>query len=103
MRKDESRGFSAVGRAEQVIEPAQDQVEQPEIKADEVDWKARSREWEKDGVKRYTTEIVADNIQLLGRRPDQNSENPATPSVASTGVVEAEAPIASAEGDDLPF
>ena len=68
-----------------------------------VEGKLQTRSWEKDGVKRYTTEIVADNIQLLGRRPDQNSENPATPSVASTGVVEAEAPIASAEGDDLPF
>lgn len=26
----------------------------------------RTREWEKDGVKRYSTEIVADQMQMLG-------------------------------------
>ena len=30
----------------------------------------RTREWERDGVKHYATEIVADEMKLLGRRPE---------------------------------
>ncbi len=37
-----------------------------------VEGKIRTRSWDgQDGQKRYTTEIVADNIQLLGKRPDE--------------------------------
>ena len=37
-----------------------------------VEGKLRTRSWtDQTGNKRYTTEIVADTIQLLGRRPDQ--------------------------------
>ena len=36
-----------------------------------VDGRLRTREWtDKDGQKRYTTEILADDMKLLGRRPD---------------------------------
>lgn len=37
-----------------------------------IEGKLQTREWEKDGVKRYTTEIVVDingSLQLLGGRP----------------------------------
>ncbi|TES72583.1 MULTISPECIES: single-stranded DNA-binding protein [Pseudomonas syringae group] len=40
-----------------------------------IEGKLQTREWEKDGIKRYTTEIVVDmqgTMQLLGGRP-QNS------------------------------
>ena len=30
----------------------------------------RTREWEKDGIKRYTTEIVASQMQMLDSRSD---------------------------------
>ena len=36
-----------------------------------IEGKLQTRSWEKDGVKRYTTEIYAETIQLLGKRPDQ--------------------------------
>lgn len=36
-----------------------------------VEGSLRTREWEKDGVKRYTTEIVANEMQLLDGRSDQ--------------------------------
>nr|WP_229653889.1 single-stranded DNA-binding protein [Pseudomonas syringae]QOU99707.1 Single-stranded DNA-binding protein [Pseudomonas syringae pv. actinidiae] len=49
-----------------------------------IEGKLQTREWEKDGIKRYTTEIVVDmqgTMQLLGGRPqgqqqgsDQNSQ-----------------------------
>jgi len=44
-----------------------------------VDGRLQSRTWEKDGVKQYATEIVAENIQFLNRTkegtsPDQDKE-----------------------------
>lgn len=38
-----------------------------------IEGKLQTREWEKDGIKRYTTEIIVDmqgTMQLLGGRPD---------------------------------
>ena len=33
-----------------------------------IEGKLRTRSWEKDGVTRYTTEIVGDNMNMLGTR-----------------------------------
>lgn len=41
-----------------------------------VEGRLRTREWEKDGVKRYTTEILADSMNLLGRRPEGDGQQP---------------------------
>ena len=39
-----------------------------------VEGRLRTREWtDKDGNKRYTTEILADSMNLLGRRGDNNA------------------------------
>uniref|UniRef100_UPI004056D7E7 single-stranded DNA-binding protein n=1 Tax=Alistipes sp. TaxID=1872444 RepID=UPI004056D7E7 len=35
-----------------------------------VEGSLRTREWEREGVKHYATEIVADEMKLLGRRQD---------------------------------
>jgi single-strand DNA-binding protein len=35
-----------------------------------VEGRLRSRDWEKDGVKHYAVEIVADDMKLLGRRAE---------------------------------
>ena len=35
-----------------------------------VEGRLRSREWEKDGVRHFAVDIVADDMKLLGRRPD---------------------------------
>lgn len=47
-----------------------------------IEGKLQTREWEKDGIKRYTTEIVVDmqgTMQLLGGKPEgqQQSAQPA--------------------------
>ncbi len=34
-----------------------------------VEGRLQTRKWEKDGVTRYTTEIIADSMQMLGGRP----------------------------------
>ena len=49
-----------------------------------IEGKLQTRDWEKDGIKRYTTEIVVDMqgaMQLLGGRPqdDQQGQRSASP------------------------
>lgn len=45
-----------------------------------IEGKLRSRQWQdKDGQNRYTTEIVADTMQMVGKR-DDNANNESTPS-----------------------
>lgn len=48
-----------------------------------IEGKLQTREWEKDGIKRYTTEIVVDmqgTMQLLGGRPqNQGSDQQSAP------------------------
>jgi single-strand DNA-binding protein len=39
-----------------------------------VEGSLRTREWEKDGVKRYTTEIIANEMQLLDSRADGGTQ-----------------------------
>ena len=56
----------------------------------------QTRSWEKDGVARYTTEIIADVIQLLDRR-EKAADNVVAPAAPTTGANEPQ------QGDDLPF
>lgn len=44
-----------------------------------IEGSLRSREWERDGVKHYATEIVADEMKLLGRRTDQSQQGSVLP------------------------
>lgn len=46
-----------------------------------VEGKLRTRQWEKEGVKQYTTEIVGNELKLLDRRAD--SDNGQQPSQAN--------------------
>jgi len=63
-----------------------------------IEGKIQTRSWEdKDGVKRYSTEIVADRMQMLGRRDEEPESAPAPPP-AETG-----APADKDDEDDLPF
>ncbi len=38
-----------------------------------IEGRLQTRKWEKDGVTRYTTEIIADNMQMLGSREGGSS------------------------------
>jgi single-strand DNA-binding protein len=40
-----------------------------------IEGKLKTRKWEKDGVTRYSTEIIADNMQMLGAKGASNSES----------------------------
>lgn len=77
-----------------------------------VEGSLRTREWtDKDNQKRYTTEIVATDMKLLGRRgdaqptpavPQQAMPQQAAPAVAPAPAP-APAPIPGDSADDLPF
>ncbi len=65
-----------------------------------VEGSLQTREWtDRDGNKRYTTEIRAQNFQMLGNRGDR-SETPPAPEEAATT---AEPGGGSFDDDDIPF
>lgn len=75
-----------------------------------VEGKLRTRSWEKDGVTRYTTEIVGDNMTMLsGRSSGGGDQEGYAPSKAQeTQPATTTSPAASStpaqdETDDLPF
>jgi len=63
-----------------------------------IEGKIQTRAWEKDGIKRYTTEIFADTIQLLGKKPE-NTEPLSTVAAPHADAIQ---PPPHVE-DDLPF
>lgn len=74
-----------------------------------IEGKLRTRSYEdKEGVRRYTTEIVAESFNILGRRSDfesNNSSQPATSGAASGQVQEQQVDFTenNDEEDGLPF
>jgi single-strand DNA-binding protein len=71
-----------------------------------IEGKLRTRSWEDENKQtRYSTEIVADNMTMLGSRNDNNQ----MPASGSTPEASKPAPPASSpsmpsnEEDDLPF
>jgi single-strand DNA-binding protein len=67
----------------------------------------RTRQWEKDGQNHYTTEIVARELQLLDKRDDSRTSDPAQSRAyreASGGSTKsAPAPFDNFEEDDIPW
>lgn len=81
-----------------------------------IEGKIRTRSYDdKDGIKRYMTEIFADNIQLLGKKSDNPAtSSPTTPVNTSAQAQSSDAAPAAYTGadetflgnddtDDLPF
>lgn len=55
-----------------------------------IEGRLRTREWtDKDNIKRYSTEIIADEIKLLGRKSDAQAEQSAPAPQATPQKVEA--------------
>lgn len=77
-----------------------------------LEGKLRTRQWQdKDGNNRYTTEIVADNLQMLGRKDENASTSPTPPAPAPAAAPAKDTPAtptpeidkSNNEVDDLPF
>ncbi|HMU76369.1 MAG: single-stranded DNA-binding protein [Bacteroidetes bacterium] len=69
-----------------------------------IEGKLRTRNWDdKEGNKKYITEVIGDSMTLLGRKPDENG-NPSTGANDRT-TSEHHIPDAgqSEMNDDLPF
>ena len=58
----------------------------------------RTRSWEKDGQKHYSTEIVADKMQMLGGKQDGQQQ-----AGKSSGGYGGDPAPSSDFGDDIPF
>lgn len=68
-----------------------------------IEGKLKTRSWEdKDGNKRYTTEIIGDNMTMLGGRKDSTTEThtETTPTYKEAAVAEV---TTAGTADDLPF
>ena len=65
-----------------------------------VEGKITTRSWEKDGITRYTTEIIAENINLLGSKPTSQEKQADVPNEQKSP---AKGEYASLPDDDLPF
>ena len=74
-----------------------------------VEGKLQTRKWQdKSGADRYTTEVVADNIQMLGGRRDdqgaaQGSSAPARSGQPNQRRSAPPSPPPAYQNDDLPF
>src|SRR5258706_3989430 len=64
-----------------------------------IEGKMRTRSWEKEGVTRYTTEVIGDSMTLLGTKQggSGNYEKPVTQSADDVK------PTMDSATDDLPF
>lgn len=63
--------------------------------------KLKTREWEKDGVKRYTTEIVANDMVMLDRAEQQGVAPQFQPPAMQRQP--AQAPAGYPQGQQLPY
>ena len=68
-----------------------------------IEGRLQTREWEdRDGNKRYTTEIVATNMQMLGRRGEGGYDAP-SPQGSGPSDVPPAGNDGSGGGSDIPF
>jgi single-strand DNA-binding protein len=65
-----------------------------------IEGKLRTEEYEKDGIKRYSTDVIADEMQMLGGKPD-GASNPQRSS-GKAPAREAQ-PTDQFESDEIPF
>ncbi|MEQ8324817.1 MAG: single-stranded DNA-binding protein [Vicingaceae bacterium] len=69
-----------------------------------VEGKLRTRSWDdKDGNTRYTTEIVGDNMTMLGSRNDSESAQRNAPVASNQKASPAPKESKEEDDDDLPF
>ena len=69
-----------------------------------IEGKMRTRSWEKEGVTRYTTEVIADNMTMLSTQRSGGSGNSSSEGGYSGTPKSQESFSADSSGtDDLPF
>ncbi|RJQ57277.1 MAG: single-stranded DNA-binding protein [Desulfobacteraceae bacterium] len=68
-----------------------------------VEGRLQTRSWEKDGVTRYSTEIVATDVRFLGSREGSGQSRPAYGNHPETTPSPAPGYSEPPEDDDIPF
>ena len=72
-----------------------------------IEGRLQTRDWEdKDGHKRYTTEIIANVMQMLGRRGEDGgspSDESSSRGSSSDADTSSQTPAGSAGDDEIPF
>ena len=73
-----------------------------------VEGRLQTRKWDdRDGNTRYTTEVRAERLVLLGRRDDdggaERPERPERPDAQSAPAMDGPAPAPELSEDDIPF
>lgn len=80
-----------------------------------VDGRLQTQSWEKDGVKKYRTEVVADNVLLIARYEDGEEKGQGSEEIEDTRVAAQDAELVDVgiedgeiqeddiNPDDLPF
>lgn len=69
-----------------------------------IEGRLETRKWtDKQGIERYTTQIIADDMKMLGNRPagDQQQSSQSTPNTASAGATQSSG--FDDMDDDIPF
>jgi len=70
-----------------------------------VSGKMKTRTYEKDGQTHYSTEIIADQLQMLGSKPQGTTQQQGATQPQGGGGARGSAPAAAEPGfdDDIPF
>lgn len=68
-----------------------------------VEGKLRTRSWEKEGVTRYTTEVIGDNMTMLSTRRDGGGGQEYRPSAPASSGASGDRSVPENTSDDLPF
>ena len=69
-----------------------------------IEGRIQTRSWEKDGVTRYTTEIIASMMKMLGTRfSDGDYNSPKTSETPLDVPADSGDSLSESEKDDIPF
>lgn len=68
-----------------------------------IEGKLRTRSWEKEGVTRYTTEVIGDNMTMLSPKSSGSPSDNAPSSAPGSGGESNDYKSSSEASDDLPF
>ena len=69
-----------------------------------IEGKLRTRSWQdQDGNTKYTTEVVADNLTMLGKSSDNTTASQAQPAAVTSSPAQNEDFSGPDDSDDLPF
>lgn len=66
-----------------------------------LEGKLQTRKWEKDGITRYSTEIIMDTMQMLGGKPESGTQRDSEQSGGNSSANDAS--NFDDVGDDIPW